>query len=53
MLDTVCALLPRNIANSKLSRVAEDRRFAEAVYTVGLMDSVMDKMAYLDLPDRL
>ncbi|WP_431201393.1 hypothetical protein ACQ86E_19705 [Bradyrhizobium betae] len=47
MLDAVCALLPRNIANSKLSRVAEDRRFAEAVYTIGLMDGVTDKMAHL------
>jgi hypothetical protein len=52
MLEAVCALLPRSIGNSKLSGVAEDRRFAEAVYRVGLMDGVMDKMAYLDLPDR-
>jgi hypothetical protein len=52
MLEAICALLPRSIGNSKLSRVAEDRRFAEAVYKAGLMDGVMNKMAYLDLPDR-
>ncbi len=52
MLEPVCMLLPRRIGNSKLSRIAEDRRFAEAVYRVGLADGVMDRLAYLDLPDR-
>jgi hypothetical protein len=49
MLEPICTLLPRRVGNSKLSRVADDRRFAEAVYKVGLADSVMDRMAYLDL----
>jgi hypothetical protein len=40
------------MGDSKLSRIAEDRRFAEAVYKVGLADGVMDRLAYLDLPDR-
>jgi hypothetical protein len=52
MLEPVCMLLPQRIGNSKLSRIAEDRRFAEAVYKVGLADGVMDRLAYLDLPDR-
>ena len=52
MLEPICTLLPRRIGDSKLSRVAEDRRFAEAVYKVGLAVGVMDQLAYLDLPDR-
>jgi len=51
MLEPVCMLLPRSIANSKLSRIAEDRRFAEAVYKVGLSDGVMDRLTYLDHAD--
>lgn len=53
MLDPVCGLLPQNLGNSRLSRIVDDRRFAEAVYKVALAGSVMDRMAYLDLPDRL
>ena len=53
MLEPVCALLPRRMADSRLTRIADDRRFAEAVYTVGLADGVMDRLAYLDLPDRV
>ena len=49
MFEPICTLLPRRVGDSKLSRVADDRRFAEAVYKVGLADSVMDRMAYLDL----
>jgi len=52
MLEPVCTLLPRRMGDSKLSRIAADRRFAEAVYKVGLADGVMDRLAYLDLPDR-
>jgi hypothetical protein len=52
MLEPICTLLPQRMGNSKLSRIAEDRRFAEAVYKVGLADGVMDRLAYLDLPDR-
>ena len=52
MLEPVCMLLPQRIGNSKLSRIADDRRFAEAVYKVGLADGVMDRLAYLELPDR-
>jgi hypothetical protein len=52
MLEPVCRLLPQRIGNSKLSRIADDRRFAEAVYKVGLADGVMDRLAYLDPPDR-
>ena len=52
MLEPVCTLLPQRMGNSKLSRIAEDRRFAEAVYKVGLADGVMDRLTYLDLPDR-
>jgi hypothetical protein len=51
MLEPVCMLLPQRVANSKLSRIAEDRRFAEAVYKVGLSDGVMDRLAYLDHAD--
>ena len=53
MLEPICTLLPQRMVNSKLSRIAEDRRFAEAVYKVGLADGVMDRLAYLDLPDRV
>jgi hypothetical protein len=53
MLEPVCALLPQRMANDKLTRIADDRRFAETVYKVGLADGVMDRLAYLDLPDRL
>ncbi|MBB4372823.1 hypothetical protein GGD63_005635 [Bradyrhizobium sp. cir1] len=53
MLDPVCRLLPQHLGNSKLSRIADDRRLAEAVYKVALAGSVMDRMAYLDIPDRL
>jgi hypothetical protein len=52
MLEPVCMLLPQRLSDSKLSRPAEDRRFAEAVYKVGLADGVMDRLFYLDLPDR-
>ena len=48
MLEPVCRLLPQRIGNSKLSRVADDRRFAEAVYKVALADGIMDRIAYLD-----
>lgn len=34
MLDPVCGLLPQNLGNSRLSRIVDDRRFAEAVYKV-------------------
>jgi hypothetical protein len=51
MLEQVCAQLPRRLADSSKSRVADDRRFAEAVYRVGLADGVMDRLAYIDLPD--
>lgn len=50
MLEPICKLLQR-MGNSKLDRLAEDRRFAEAVYKIGLANGVMDRMAYLDLPD--
>jgi hypothetical protein len=53
MLEPVCALLPQRMANDKLTRIADHRRFAEAVYKVGLADGVMDRLAYLDLPDRI
>jgi hypothetical protein len=52
MLEPICMLLPQRMGNGKLSRIAEDRRFAEAVYKVGLADGIMDRLAYLDLPDR-
>jgi len=51
MLEPICMLLPQRMANSKLSRIAEDRRFAEAVYKVGLANGVMDRLTYLDLSD--
>ena len=53
MLEPICGLLPQRMSNGKLSKIADDRRFAEAVYKVGLADGVMDRLAYLDLPDRL
>jgi hypothetical protein len=51
MLEQTCALLPQRMAPSKLSRIADDRRFAEAVYKVGLADGVMDRFAYRDPAD--
>lgn len=51
MLDLVCSLLPQRVATNKLSKIADDWRFAEAVYKAGLADGVMDRLAYLDLPD--
>jgi hypothetical protein len=48
-----CRLLPQNLGNSRLSRIVDDRRFAEAVYKVALAGSVLDRMGYLDIPDRL
>lgn len=48
MLEEVSMLLPQRMANSKLSRLADDRRFAEAVYNVALADGIMDRIAYLD-----
>ena len=51
MLEPICMLLPERMGNSRLSRIAEDRRFAEAVYKVGLANGVMDRLSYLDLPD--
>jgi hypothetical protein len=53
MLEQVCMLMPQRMASNKLGRIAEDRRFAEAVYKVGLADGIMDRLAYLDLPDRI
>lgn len=50
MLEPICMQLPQSMGNNKLSRIAEDRRFAEAVYKVGLANGVMDHLAYLDLP---
>ncbi|UWU91660.1 hypothetical protein [Bradyrhizobium sp. CB1015] len=52
MLKEVCMRLPQRLANGKLSRVADDRRFAEAVYNLALADGVMDRVAYLDLADE-
>ena len=52
MLEPVCRSLPQRVGDGKLSRVAEDRRFAEAVYKVGLATGVMDRMRYLDLADE-
>jgi hypothetical protein len=52
MLEPICMILPQRMANSKLTRIADDRRFAEAVYKVGLADGVMDRIAYLDVADR-
>ena len=46
MLEPLCALLPERMANAKLARIADDRRFAEAVYKVGLADGMMDRLAY-------
>ena len=51
MFEPVCRLLPQRIGDSKLSRVAEDRRFAEAVYKVGLATGVTDRLRYLDVAD--
>jgi hypothetical protein len=51
MLEPICMQLPQRIGTSKLGRLAEDRRFAEAVYKAGLANGVMDRMTYLDLPD--
>jgi hypothetical protein len=51
MLEPICMLLPQRLGNSRLSRIAEDRRFAEAVYKVGLANGVLDRLSYLDLPD--
>jgi hypothetical protein len=51
MLEPICRMLPRHMGNGTLSRIAEDRRFAEAVYKVGLANGVMDRLTYLDLPD--
>jgi hypothetical protein len=53
MLEPICMLLPQRLGNRKLSRIAEDRRFAEAVYKVGLADGVMNRLTYLDLPERV
>lgn len=53
MLKPVSMLLPQRTGNRKLSQIAEDRRFAEAVYKVGLAGGAMDRLAYLDLPDRI
>lgn len=47
LFESVCMLLPQRIGDSKLSQIAEDRRFAEAVYKAGLADGVMDRLAYL------
>ncbi|MET4070440.1 hypothetical protein ABID58_005245 [Bradyrhizobium sp. S3.2.6] len=48
MLEPICMMLPRRVADTKLSQVADDRRFAEAVYKVGLADGVMDRLAYVE-----
>jgi len=48
MLEPICMMLPRRVADGKVSQVADDRRFAEAVYKVGLADGVMDRLAYVD-----
>lgn len=53
MLKPVSRLLPERIGNGQLSRAADDRRLAEAVYKVALADGVMDRTAYLDLPDKV
>ena len=48
MLEPICMMLPRRVADGKVSQVVDDRRFAEAVYKVGLADGVMDRLAYVD-----
>jgi hypothetical protein len=53
MLEPVCMLLPRRVSNSKLSKVADNRHFTEAVYKVALADGVMDRLTHLDLSDRI
>jgi hypothetical protein len=53
MLEPICMLLPQRMSNSKLSKIADNRHFAEAVYKLGLADGVMDRLTYLDLSDRI
>jgi hypothetical protein len=51
MLEPLCGMLPQRMGSSKLSRIADDRRLAEAVYKLGLADGVMDRLAYLDIAE--
>jgi hypothetical protein len=52
VLERVCRLLPQRIGDSKLSRVAEDKRFAEAVYKVVLAAGATERGRYLDIADE-
>jgi len=49
-LEEICDLLPRRLGEGKPEAVINDRRFAEAVYTVALANGVMDTIGYRDLP---
>jgi len=51
MLEPIPMLLSQRVGNCKVSRVADDRRFAEAVYKVALAGGVMERVAYFDSPD--
>jgi hypothetical protein len=51
MLEPLCGMLPQRMGSSKLSRIADDRRLAEAVYKLGLADGVMDRLAYQDVAE--
>jgi hypothetical protein len=50
-IEDLYAELPRRLAESKLDALINDRRFAEAIYRVALVDGLMDRVAYQDLPD--
>ena len=50
-IEDLCAELPRSLAESELSRLIDDRRFAEVIYRVALAGGIMDRVTYEDPPD--
>jgi hypothetical protein len=52
MLDPAFDLLPHGLADGELAAVVDDRRFAEALYTVALADGMIHRMRYLNPPDN-
>ena len=46
MLEDACNLLPGRLGDAELTTLVDDRRFAEALYTVALADGMIGRLSY-------
>jgi hypothetical protein len=50
LVEDLSAELPRRVGELQLTELIDDRRFAETIYRVALVDGVTDRLAYQELP---